>query len=140
MSILSEAPNEKLTFYLEEITSWETLETLQDEWLALWKRSENAKPFQSPRWQLAWWRHFGVGELLTLAVHHGGKLVGIVPCFCNQFGKGRFIGTGISDYLDILSESGFEQTCAEMFFEYLRNNSNKWNQFEFAEIENDPET
>ena len=136
MSISSQAPDIKHTLYLEEITSAATLESLQDEWLELWKRSNWAKPFQSPRWQIAWWRHFGIGELLTLAIHYGGRLAGIVPCFCNQFGKGRLIGTGISDYLDILAENGFEQICAEIFFEYLRNHSDKWNQFEFGELEN----
>ena len=136
MNFVIETPSIKSTFYVEEISSIATLQSLQNEWLELWKRSSHSKPFQSPKWQLAWWHYFGIGDLLTIAVHYGGRLIGIVPCFCNQFGKGRFIGTGISDYLDILAENGFEQICAEMFFEYLRNNSNKWKQFEFGEIEN----
>ena len=41
------------------ISTPEELERLREEWLALWRRSPTATPFQSPMWLLPWWRAFG---------------------------------------------------------------------------------
>ena len=41
------------------ISTPEELERLREEWLALWRRSPSATPFQSPMWLLPWWRAFG---------------------------------------------------------------------------------
>src|SRR4051794_33669588 len=92
---------------------------LEEEWRALWRRCPRATPFQSPEWLLPWWRHFGEGDTRVLTFcAEDGRLVGLAPfMLCNEH-KGdhdhilRFIGTGVSDYCDILVEPGFEETFA----------------------------
>jgi CelD/BcsL family acetyltransferase involved in cellulose biosynthesis len=66
---------------------------------------ERATPFQSPDWLIPWWRHLGSGELRAVALYCGNKLTGLLPLYSETGGNGsllRFLGTGISDYLDCI--------------------------------------
>jgi len=102
---------------IEEITSAAGLDALRPAWLALWDRAPDATPFQSPAWLLPWWRHFGQGELLTLAVRRGSELVGLAPFYVYLEPTARKLlplGIGLSDYLDPLFApgSGFNGAAA----------------------------
>lgn len=80
---------------------------VREEWLQLWARSPDATPFQSPAWLIPWWRHFGGGEPLVLAVREQGRLVGLAPFYVRHEPEGRKLlplGIGVSDYLDPLLE------------------------------------
>jgi CelD/BcsL family acetyltransferase involved in cellulose biosynthesis len=91
----------------EVITSAERLEALQGAWAGLWERDPRATPFQTPEWLLAWWRCLGRGTLCTVAAWSGGRLVGLAPLRVAppEFGGGlAFLGTFVSDYLDVLCE------------------------------------
>jgi CelD/BcsL family acetyltransferase involved in cellulose biosynthesis len=93
---------------IEEISTAAALEALRPDWLALWDRTAAATPFQSPGWLLPWWRWFGQGELLTLALRSCGRLVGLVPLYVHRDGDLRKLlplGIGVSDYLDPLLEA-----------------------------------
>jgi CelD/BcsL family acetyltransferase involved in cellulose biosynthesis len=87
------------------ITTEQALVALRPEWDALWHRCPWATPFQSPAWQLAWWRHLGGGEVRVITLRRGVRLVGIAPLFLYGPAASRhlaLIGSGISDYNDIL--------------------------------------
>jgi hypothetical protein len=62
---------------------------------------------------LPWWKYFGTAELWTLALRHKERLVGLAPFFIKRSdtadkGSVLLIGTGISDYLDVLLDTKFE--------------------------------
>ncbi|HEV2277165.1 MAG TPA: GNAT family N-acetyltransferase [Acidobacteriaceae bacterium] len=82
----------------------EQLRALEPEWKALWAEDPCATPFQSPEWLLPWWRQFG-GELRTVAIRQGGRLIGLLPFYIYRDWRSGMrqcllIGVGTTDYLD----------------------------------------
>ena len=59
--------------------------------------------FQTMAWQRAWWKTFGRGKLLPIAVFHEDQLTAIAPLFADQ-GMVFFVGSGGSDYLDFIGD------------------------------------
>lgn len=105
---------------VEELSSFQALETLEPDWLDLCDRDPNATPFQSPHWLLPWWKHFGSGELLALPTRENGRLAALaILCIFRDEDDpseslGMFAGTGVTDYLDMLLAPGAtaEETVA----------------------------
>jgi CelD/BcsL family acetyltransferase involved in cellulose biosynthesis len=97
---------------------------LEEEWEELYRDCPAATPFQSWAWLYSWWEHYGEGnELCIVAVRSGGLLVGILPFMIQRrFGVKRllFIGTGVTDYLDLLAREGWEREVAEAGVRVLR--------------------
>ncbi|AMX99084.1 GNAT family N-acetyltransferase [Mesorhizobium ciceri] len=86
-------------------------DALTPHWWKLWQQSPSATPFQSPAWLVPWWHAFAPGELATVAVWHGGDLVGLAPCYLEHGTAGSKllpVGISLSDYLDILAVPGIE--------------------------------
>jgi CelD/BcsL family acetyltransferase involved in cellulose biosynthesis len=86
------------------------LERLAPEWDALWRRSTAATPFQSPHWLLPWWRHFGSDTPHVIASSSNGALDALAPLYIlrdadSDESLGLFLGTGISDYLDVIGDA-----------------------------------
>ena len=85
---------------------------LEEEWDDLYRRCPRATPFQSWAWLYTWWEYYGEGyELRLITVRHEGLLVGIIPLMLERWwGLGRllFVGTGLSDYLDVIVRAGWE--------------------------------
>lgn len=89
------------------VTSADALARLEPAWKALWRRTQQATPFQSPAWLLAWWQTFHPGELATATVHLGDRLVAVAPFYIERRERhARLlpIGISLSDYTDILVE------------------------------------
>ena len=98
---------------------------LEKEWDDLHRQSPQATPFQSWAWLYSWWEHYGEGhELRLIAVRsEEGLLVGIVPLMLQRrwgFGRLLFIGTGISDYLDVLVRKDWESEACKAAVRVLR--------------------
>jgi CelD/BcsL family acetyltransferase involved in cellulose biosynthesis len=74
-------------------------------WEDLFARCPEATPFQHPAWVLGWWWHFGNGSWTTVTTWRGNTLAAIAPLF-EWERRNVFIGSGITDYNDILAESG----------------------------------
>jgi CelD/BcsL family acetyltransferase involved in cellulose biosynthesis len=88
------------------ITDADAMENLAPQWDALWRRLPGATPFQSPHWLLPWWKRFGSDTPWVIAVRDGGELEALAPLYVLRDGDeslGMFLGTGISDYLDVLA-------------------------------------
>src|SRR5215207_3287600 len=85
---------------------------LEEEWEDLYQDAPLATPFQSWAWLYSWWEFYGEGyELRLVTVRNEGVLVGIVPLMLKRrwgFGRLLFVGTGITDYLDMLARRGWE--------------------------------
>ncbi len=91
------------------LNTTEALATIESEWLDLWRRDPRATPFQSPMWLLPWWRHFGSNDLRVIALRQQGRLEALAPLYVvrdEDESLGLFLGTGISDYLDVLCGTG----------------------------------
>lgn len=87
------------------LTTASDLAEIEPEWLDLWRRDSRATPFQSPMWLIPWWRHFGSNDLRVIAVRNGDRLEALAPLYVvrdEDESLGLFLGTGISDYLDVL--------------------------------------
>ena len=97
---------------------------MEEEWEELYRDCPAATPFQSWAWLYSWWEHYGEGhELRIVNVRSGGLLVGILPFMIQRrFGFKRllFIGTGATDYLDLLAREGWETEAAEAGVRVLR--------------------
>lgn len=102
------------------LTEWETLHA-----------ASSASVFQSFTWLRAWWRHLGEGiascELHIVLIRQHGSLVAIAP-FLIQSKKIsrlayqkelRFMGTGISDYMDVILMPGLENTLLRKIASHL---------------------
>ncbi len=112
-----------------EITDAAALEALRPEWSDLLARCPEASPFLTPQWLLPWWRHLGGGELLTLALRDGPRLVALAPLFVHRReGRRRlgFLGGGISDELDLVCERANGEEAARLVVEHLCRRAERW--------------
>jgi CelD/BcsL family acetyltransferase involved in cellulose biosynthesis len=97
---------------IETLTSIEQLRSIEKLWIELWQRDVSATPFQSPHWVLPWFRHFGSGDVLALAARENGSLEALAPMLILRDeddpseSLGMLIGTGNTDYLDMLATPG----------------------------------
>src|SRR2546423_5613111 len=91
-------PTRKLL--IDEVTTYDALEGLCEEWHQLLGRCRWATPFQSPEWLLPWWCALGGGELCVITLRRGGRLVGVAPFFVYWAAGGRrrlgLIRTGVT--------------------------------------------
>jgi CelD/BcsL family acetyltransferase involved in cellulose biosynthesis len=107
-----------LPMTFEIISSIERLRSLEQDWDALWRRNESATPFQSPHWLLPWWNAFGCGELHVIAAYDDRGLQSLAP-FCilrdEDSGEslGLLLGTGVSDYLDVIGDNEHGQAILD---------------------------
>jgi hypothetical protein len=94
-------------------------EALEEEWEDLYHDSAQATPFQSWAWLYSWWESYGEDyELRLVTVRDGrGLLVGVAPLMLKHrlgFSKLLFVGTGPTDYLDVLIRERWEDHVSEV--------------------------
>lgn len=125
---------------VEEISSFQQLDGLRPEWSRLWSRCPWATPFQSPEWLLPWWEHLGRGELWAIAVREAGEdseLMGLAPLYILK-GRAMFIGTGVSDYLDVLLSPEYDRRdvhrASSLIFGHLAASQSKWEICDLQEV------
>ena len=91
---------------LERVTSRAGLVALRPEWDSLWASLPHRIPFLHSGWMYAWWDTFGTGELRVLVFRQNTRVVAIIPLYLSRAADGigelRFVGGGVSDYLDLL--------------------------------------
>ena len=118
------------------------LADLETEWRGLASVCATATVFQTFEWNAAWWKHFGrlPGRLLRVVTFRDddGALVGLAPLM-TSFWYGTalrrisFLGTGTSDYLDVLAAPGWEDAVAEAFHGYLEHTGG-WQIADFQQL------
>lgn len=91
---------------------------LEEDWEDLYRDSLAATPFQSWAWLYSWWEFYGKGyELRLITVRDNENLlVGVIPLMLDRkgsFGRLLFVGTGLSDYLDMLARPGWENEVGD---------------------------
>lgn len=98
---------------------------LEEEWEDLYHDSPRATPFQSWAWLYSWWESYGEDyELRLVTVRDGrGMLVGVAPLMLKRglgFRSLLFVGTGLTDYLDVLIRERWEGQVSEALARTLR--------------------
>jgi CelD/BcsL family acetyltransferase involved in cellulose biosynthesis len=98
---------------------------LAEEWEDLYYNSTHVTPFQSWAWLYSWWESYGEDyQLRLVAVRDGDLLVGLLPLMLERWwdspGSLLFIGTGLTDHLDILVRKSFKAQVAQAGTEALR--------------------
>ncbi len=109
----------------------EDFAALEEEWAELYERCPSATPFQSWAWLYSWWEHYGGDyELRLIAVRKGDLLVGLAPLMLRRgplgFGRLLLVGTGSTDYLDVLARKGWEREVAEAVARALEGMDGSW--------------
>jgi CelD/BcsL family acetyltransferase involved in cellulose biosynthesis len=94
---------------IEVITDVEDLNALSAAWLDLCRKNQ-VTPFQTPMWLLPWWRNFGSNDLAVIVSRSGDDVDAIAPLYIlrddeSDESLGLFLGTGISDYLDVIGDA-----------------------------------
>jgi CelD/BcsL family acetyltransferase involved in cellulose biosynthesis len=129
--------SETSSLRVEEITSWDALESLRNEWSILCDRSPRATPFQRPEWLLPWGRAFPPGEPWVLGVRDGERLVALAPwlLYMNE-GKRTvaFCGGGVSDYLDAVTDPDVEDQAMAALLAHLASHQDRWERGDFEPI------
>lgn len=95
---------------VREVQSSSELSELEGTWNELLARTPSRNVFMTHEWMTTWWEHFGGGrQLLVLVLEEGREVVGIVPWWIGRtervggvLRKVGFLGTGLSDYLDVI--------------------------------------
>lgn len=141
------------------ITTEREFDQLENEWDDLCEQVET-HIFQTYQWQRIWWRHFGRNKRLNIILFYSEyKLVGIAPFFIDTYRIGSFsiikrlrlIGSGffsekntdyaseygVTDYLDIIIQRGFENDLTNCLLEYLNENPFEYDIAQLEEISSD---
>lgn len=125
---------------VRELPTLDALTALRPQWLELCCRAPDSTPFQSPAWIIPWWKHFGSGQLCALAVNDGRRLAGFVPFFIVH-SEGRrnlvLIGTGNTDYLDVLFDDEARRDAATLLSEHLCKNRGSWDTCDLQNLRKD---
>ena len=104
---------------------------LREEWNDLLARSRFNTIFLTWEWQTTWWRHLGRerGPLYILAAREGGRLVAIAPLYLSEDGGKVLQVVGcieVSDYLDLIMETGREEAVYADFLRWLAGPDAPW--------------
>ncbi len=124
-----------------DVRSAAGLAALEAEWQALAAACTAATVFQTWEWNAAWWKHFGkAGRRLRLVLFRdaAGALVGLAPLmtsfwYVTPLRRLSFLGTGTSDYLDILAAPGREHEVVQSLYSYLENTGG-WQIADFQQL------
>jgi CelD/BcsL family acetyltransferase involved in cellulose biosynthesis len=126
-------------FGIAEAVSLQDLEQLRPEWEDLFHRCPTATPFQHPGWLISWWRHLGEGTLRVLALRTEERLIGLAPLFIHKPAATTescvlFLGTGVTDYQDLLLEPGFEEDGTAAIVAFLEKPNREWDACDFQQL------
>jgi CelD/BcsL family acetyltransferase involved in cellulose biosynthesis len=125
--------------HCEFISDAQRLHELENDWRQLWLSLRDATPFQSPDWLLPWWKHYGEGQLFSFAFWDGDRLVGFAPLYIFRAAaeprrKLFLLGTGNSDYLDVVFDPEFRVQCWRALVSEIRNRSASWDVCSFQRL------
>jgi CelD/BcsL family acetyltransferase involved in cellulose biosynthesis len=98
---------------------------LEEEWEDLYHDSAQATAFQSWAWLYSWWESYGEDYKLRLVTVRDGRglLVGVAPLMLKHrrgFSRLLFVGTGPTDYLDVLIRERWEDQVSEVLARIFR--------------------
>jgi CelD/BcsL family acetyltransferase involved in cellulose biosynthesis len=138
-------PEENKSIPFLKLTVLQTEDEL-DQMEPLWKDlvdKSNATVFQTFEWVRTWWKYFGgKHELCCIVCMDTDTLVGILPAFLERktllglrvSTTMKFVGSGISDYLEPIVLPDYEDAFVQSIVKYLINERGKWDVFEITDV------
>ena len=119
-----------MTYRTEHALGEPALAALEPAWWRLWHSVPRSTPFQTPAWQLAWWRTFGSGQPLAITVWQADELCALLPFFVFRSDNGvrrlLLLGTGNSDRLDPLITGTLPHDVLRRAVASLRDHASRW--------------
>jgi CelD/BcsL family acetyltransferase involved in cellulose biosynthesis len=140
----------KSQYQLVKIASIEEFKSLENDWNALYDKSDKCTIFSSWDWMFTWWEVFHdelSRKLFILCLYDGDALIGIAPFhtythYPKSIIQGRtlqFIASGnkkeenvTSEFLDLIVQSGKEDALVGAVSDYLLAHKRHW---DFADFE-----
>src|SRR5580658_8129928 len=126
--MIQTVPEQSIAVRSEEFIDEPGLASLEAEWRQLAVNCATATVFQTFEWNAAWWRNLGrrAGRKLRIwTLRDGsGALVALAPLMTSHWygtplTRLSFLGTGTSDYLDLLAAPGYENEARHRFHDWL---------------------
>lgn len=114
-----------------------------DRYAVQWSRIAEASPratvFQTWEWTRAWWDHFGRNRRLwVLVFEDGGQPAGFAALFlpppAAPLRVGRLLGTGGSDYLDLLALPDQEGAVRDALWRFLAERRRTWDWLDLQQL------
>ena len=125
---------------VSEINSSAEMAKIRHAWSDLLDRSRNAGVFQTWEWLSSCREHFGRGKrMMLICVRDGARLVGLAPLeIAPMYGlplrRAQFIGTGVSDYLDLIADADHENPVVEAIFSHIESHHPRWDILDLHQI------
>jgi len=106
---------------------------LKEDWRELINKSSANEVFLTCQWQSTWWSHFGKDKALRLVTFRQGKgdLLGLASFSIESSPDGRRVmrflgGTDVTDYLDIIAKSGYEEDVCRNTVDFWKSTEDEW--------------
>ncbi len=142
-------PDESKAIHGAWIATTEEFRQLSGEWLDLFRCAGLENVFLSFEWMFTWWKHWGKNRQLAIITVRDAqnRLVALAP-FC--IGRSFPAGLGArrlsfladthvgSDYLNILTQPGWEQAAVEEIGRMLFRHRREWDYIELRDAEDAP--
>ncbi len=119
-------------------------ERIETAWKNLQERCPDSTPFQTWEWNSVWWKHFRSRKRLKLLLFYDkqGNLVGLAPLYTSwhlnlPMRRLAWVGTGTSDYLEILADPDHKKSVHEAFLKLLNTDLRGWDIADLQQIRND---
>ena len=129
---------------IEAIRAQNGVARLRDEWRGLQAQCPNATPFQTWEWNQAWMTHFGARKRLLLLLFRSedGNLLGLAPLYVSfhlgtPLRRLAWMGTGTSDYMDVLALPEHAEAVANRLRDFLNNELRGWDMADFQQLRSD---
>jgi CelD/BcsL family acetyltransferase involved in cellulose biosynthesis len=130
---------------VEVVQDVATFAAMRGEWAELLGDSD-AGPFNSWEWLYPWYRRIGSDRALRILVarEESGRLLGVMPlCMDGRRVAGRkvrrvaFLGETYvgSEYLDIITRRGYEETISQALISALRDSRAGWDVLDLVDID-----
>ncbi len=112
-------------------------DAIEIDWHRVWENSATTV-FQAFEWQRTWWRCFGEerkeNQLFIVILYDESSIRGIAPLFIEHISIGgilsfrrvSFLGRGVSDYLDIIAQRGYEEDVLRVVLSALNGRSKEY--------------
>jgi len=127
------------------VRSTDELDALQPAWSAMHAQASGSV-FQSYEWQRTWWKHLGgtdpARRLHVVVLEANGEVVAIAPFFIEvvriapflTLRRLAFLGSGLTDHLDLLVKEGLEARCCDEVASHLAQENRAFDVLSLSDI------
>jgi CelD/BcsL family acetyltransferase involved in cellulose biosynthesis len=121
---------------------WPAALAASEDWERLRHSAPTERLFLTPEWLETWWRHLGPGGRPSLlAVRRASEMAALAPLYRGRIGLSGFValrplGTGVSDYLDVLlpTEPDERRACLAVLLDGLLARPSGWDALDLPNL------